>query len=153
MAQIEQITSEAEPHQSEELFVKQGPASDITQTLPGFCTFKILLAEQCDFNRHLLKTFLRCQGYTVVTAQDGLEALQRFYYDSVPFDLVVVDIDIPGINGNILARHIHNMNAAIPVLALTDSTTMIGEHFDGAIAKPLQLSELLDIVEGSLPHP
>ncbi len=152
MAAAEHINFNTKTLQRNKLSVKRSHTKTITNKYSGICYLRILIAEHCDFNRHLLETFLKCQGYDVTSVQDGLEALQRFYYDNAPFDLVLTDIDIPGINGNILARHIRNLNSAVPVIALSNSTTSIGEYFDGVIKKPLQLPELLEIVEGALPH-
>jgi CheY-like chemotaxis protein len=153
MVAAEQINSKVELHQPEAISVEKTYSANITERYQDILTFKILIAEHCAFNRHLIETFLRCHGYNVISTRDGLEALQRFYYDSTPFDLVIADINMPGMNGNILARHIHNLDSAIPILALSDSTAKMGEYFDGIITKPIQLPGLLQMVEGSLPHP
>jgi DNA-binding response OmpR family regulator len=59
---------------------------------------KLLLVEDEHRLRHLVAQFLRSVGYQVVEAGDGPEGVARFG-DSGPFDLALVDLNLPGCSG------------------------------------------------------
>ena len=63
------------------------------------------------------KMLLEEGGYTVLTATNGAEALQLF--GKYPVDLVVVDCHMPGMNGEVVAEHIKNRKAHVPVVMLS----------------------------------
>ena len=58
----------------------------------------LLLVEDEDRLRDLVAQFLRGEGFRVVEASDGLEGVDRFA-DSGPFDLVLVDLNLPVFSG------------------------------------------------------
>jgi CheY-like chemotaxis protein len=64
---------------------------------------------------------LRNAGLDVVEAADGDEALEALRADDAPFDLVVTDLQMPGLSGIALARAMHDDDRlrGIPVLMLT----------------------------------
>ncbi len=105
----------------------------------------ILVADDDPIIREIITTFFSMQGFTVVSLSNGLEALQSFYYGK--YDLVLTDINMPGINGNLLARHIKNICKTVPVVAITGSADRAGENFDEIICKPFHVDDLLHIVE------
>lgn len=81
---------------------------------------KILVAEDSITSRMLLRNILETAGFQVKTAVDGLEAFQILQND--PFDLVVSDIEMPGMNGFELTSKIRTdaRFAAIPVVLVTE---------------------------------
>ena len=80
---------------------------------------KILVAEDSITSRMLLRNILETAGFQVKTAVDGLEAFQILQNDS--FDLIVSDIEMPGMNGFELTSKIRMdaRFAAIPVVLVT----------------------------------
>ena len=80
---------------------------------------KILVAEDSITSRMLLRNILETAGFHVKTAVDGLEAFQILQNDS--FDLVVSDIEMPGMNGFELTSKIRTdaRYATIPVVLVT----------------------------------
>ncbi len=80
---------------------------------------KILVVEDSITARTLLKNILESVGYTVVTAVDGIDALNRIKTDS--FDLVVSDVDMPRMNGFELTSQIRADShlAELPVVLVT----------------------------------
>ncbi len=80
---------------------------------------KILVAEDSITSRMLLRNILETAGFQVKTAVDGLEAFQILQND--PFDLVVTDIEMPGMNGFELTSKIRTdvRFSAIPVVLVT----------------------------------
>ncbi|GAC1467616.1 MAG: hypothetical protein NVSMB9_09380 [Isosphaeraceae bacterium] len=65
----------------------------------------LLLVEDEERLRHLVAQFLRSEGFAVTEASDGLEGVERFS-DSGPFDLVLVDLNLPVFSGVEVCRRI-----------------------------------------------
>ncbi len=90
---------------------------------------------------------LRELDYNVDIAYDGKIGLRLF--ESAKFDLVITDINLPGINGYDLSKHIRSVNQHIPIIMLTalGSTDDKVEGFDSGaddyIVKPFEFKELL----------
>ncbi|MCU0873473.1 MAG: chemotaxis protein CheW [Pirellulaceae bacterium] len=80
---------------------------------------KILAVDDAEFFRELVRGYLEAEGYEVVSAANGAEALQNL--EAGHFDLVVSDIEMPVMDGWALARAIRERpgNAPLPLLALT----------------------------------
>jgi CheY-like chemotaxis protein len=92
----------------------------------------------------VLTYFLSHEGYQVIGAQDGLEALELLTH--FRFDLVLSDIKMPGMIGITLARHIISPTHT-PILLMTgydfDDLKSIQEFGVPCFSKPLSLHELL----------
>jgi DNA-binding response OmpR family regulator len=80
---------------------------------------RILVADDSPVIRAAVSSLLRDAGYEVVTAEDGIEAIQQFY--SQPPDLVLLDIKMPRMSGYVACRLIKEdwSVAHIPILILT----------------------------------
>ena len=107
----------------------------------------ILLVED---EEHLLKTIelnLELEGYDVSTAITGTEALKKF--EEHDFDLVILDVMLPEINGFDVCEQIRKQNTFVPVLFLTakasGSERVQGLKLgaDDYLTKPFNLEELL----------
>ena len=87
--------------------------------LPGAPGKRVLVVEDTQFFRHLIKTQLESAGHEVTVATNGSEALVRLAEAS--FDLVVSDIEMPVMDGLTLARRMREEPrfAALPLLAVT----------------------------------
>jgi len=109
---------------------------------------KILIADDQAHSRELLRIVLESEGYDVVEACDGAEALVKTRQQ--PPDLVLLDLQMPVLNGFEVARILRSelQFAMIPVVALTASA-MHGDRekaleagFTGYIAKPVRVAVL-----------
>lgn len=80
---------------------------------------KILVIEDDERIRFIIKDFLTMKGYQVVEAIDGEEGLDKFYEDK--YDLIVLDIMLPKINGWEVCKRIKE-EFQIPILILTAKT-------------------------------
>lgn len=79
---------------------------------------KILIADDEIVFRKLISDFLKKDGYSVLEANNGKEALFLFQsHDDI--DLVILDVMMPEINGYDVCKNIRSMNSNIPVLILT----------------------------------
>lgn len=108
---------------------------------------KILLVEDEQKIADTLKLGLTEDGYYVEIAYDGNIAWKLFQQHS--YDLIVLDINLPGINGYDLCKRIRNKNAHVPVIMLTALSSLndkIEGYDSGAddyIIKPFEFRELL----------
>jgi len=116
----------------------------------------ILIVEDNEKNMKLVRDILQHQGHTTLEAVTGEEGI-RLAVEQKP-DLVLMDIQLPGING-IEALRILRANpetAAIPVIAVTasvmqhDRKQIMEAGFDAYVGKPINLKEFLDAVRKAL---
>ena len=107
---------------------------------------RILLVDDEQAVQTLLTYPLRKEGYEVVSAEDGQEALDRF--SEQRFDLVVLDIMLPGMNGLEVCRRLR-ARTSIPVLLLTalgsegDRVAGLEQGADDYLTKPFSPRELV----------
>jgi len=92
----------------------------------------------------LLTDLLDDEGYRVITAFDGLAALQKMREESP--DLVLADIMMPRLDGLTLLTRIREEHSEVPVVLMSAAVTPI-MHEVPYIAKPFDLEDLLDIVD------
>ncbi len=116
-------------------------------------TPRILLVDDEESLQKLLSYPLRSDGYEVVGAADGQEALDRF--DEGQFDLVVLDVMLPGISGLDVCRTLR-AESDVPILMLTardaEIDTVVGLEVgaDDYVTKPFSLAELVSRVRAML---
>ena len=111
-------------------------------------TGRVLIVDDQDANRLLLRDLLESQGHEVAEAVDGVEALQRVA-DAAP-DVVLLDVGMPGIDGFEVCRRLKAdpATATIPVLLVTalsqrDQRLLgIGAGANDYITKPIDKSDL-----------
>ena len=89
--------------------------------------YKILLADDEAEIRDVLRIYLEKDGYVVTEAADGVEAMNLLRKE--PFDLVILDIMMPGVDGYRVLRSIRETNN-VPVIMLsakgTESDKILG---------------------------
>ena len=107
----------------------------------------ILVAEDDRAVRDAVERALAFEGYEVITARDGAEALQRVLNDKP--DLVVLDVMMPIVDGFEACRRLRASGNQVPVLMLT-ARTEVSDRVEGLdagaddyLAKPFALEELL----------
>jgi two-component system cell cycle response regulator DivK len=116
----------------------------------------ILVVEDNEKNRKLVRDILTFKGYQVIETERGEEGV-RLTKERLP-NLVLMDIQLPGINGIEALRQIRADEATrtIAVVAVTasvmdrDRRTIMAAGFDGYQAKPLNVKEFLTAVEAIL---
>ncbi|MGB3167655.1 MAG: response regulator [Alteraurantiacibacter sp.] len=90
----------------------------------------ILLVEDEDMVRAVAERALQREGYTIVTASDGDEGLDKFASDPDKFDLVVTDVVMPSMDGPAMAKDIRKTRAELPILFMSGYAE---EHLRGEI--------------------
>ena len=108
---------------------------------------KILLVEDEERLASFIRKGISAEGYEVEVAYDGRTGLALFRREI--YDLIILDVNLPQLNGFELCRLIRSENEAIPVLMLTalDSLADKSDGFhagaDDYLAKPFEFQELL----------
>lgn len=97
---------------------------------------KILIADDEQLMRQLVADFLQPEGYEIVEAADGKEALQ-LYHEQHP-DLILLDVMMPGYDGWTVCREIRR-ESSVPIMMLTAK----GEEIDQLFAYDLGIDEYI----------
>ena len=122
---------------------------------------KILIVEDDPAVRDVVKHALAREGMETLAVEDGEAALQRLREDVEPFDLVVLDVMLPGMDGISVCREIRageagNASSEVPVVMLTarddEINVVVGLEVgaDDYITKPFRPSELVGRVRAHL---
>ena len=109
---------------------------------------KILVCEDEDAIRDFVVINLTRAGYEVTEATNGEEALQKYDEFNGDFDVAILDIMMPGIDGLQVCKELRNMNSGIGIIMLSartqemDKVTGLMLGADDYITKPFSPSEL-----------
>lgn len=104
----------------------------------------LVVEDEIELNQ-MVRDYLEHQGYRAVSATDGPEALRRVF--AAPPDLVVLDLNLPGLDGIDVARTIRSQTA-VPLILLTargeeeDRLAGFDAGADDYVVKPFSLPEL-----------
>lgn len=131
------IAIEAKPETNATTAASPAPAQ------PSAESPRILLAEDNATNQEVISGFLKFRGWTCEIANDGLEAVDAFKMGN--FDLVLMDVQMPGMDGFAASRAIRQSGRAgeaTPIITLTanamrsDKERCLNAGMDGYVAKP-----------------
>jgi two-component system, cell cycle sensor histidine kinase and response regulator CckA len=94
------------------------------------------------------KSLLEVMGYRVLTARNGQEALQIYRQQRDAIDIVLLDMIMPGMNGERVHEKLKEINPDVRILLLSgyskdrEATAMLAKQCDGFIQKPFKINEL-----------
>jgi CheY-like chemotaxis protein len=121
-------------------------------TMPGIFQNKtILIAEDDETNFFLLKEYLSFSQAEIIWAQNGEEAVQSVK-NNPDIDVVLMDIQMPVMDGNTAMKQIKKIRLDLPVIALTafgvsgDREKGIREGFNEYATKPISRMLLIEIL-------
>jgi two-component system cell cycle sensor histidine kinase/response regulator CckA len=106
--------------------------------------------------RDMTSTMLTRRGYRVIVAADGAEAVAIFAQRASEIRLVITDLHMPNLDGALLARALHRINAQTKVLVMSGHSSTLGnrpawykpdEFADAFLAKPFKPDVLLNKVQ------
>jgi CheY-like chemotaxis protein len=117
---------------------------------------KVLIVEDDPINMKLIVEILNSLDFMIQTANNGLEAL--IMADKDLYDMIIMDIELPGIDGIETARRIkdkpgHNKT---PIIALTafamkgDREKFLNAGFDYYISKPICVTDFINLIKDIL---
>lgn len=128
-----------------------GMSTQIEHSPGRFAGRTVLVADDTEDIRNLLRIFLGKTGCHFLTASDGREAV-RVAVEEAP-DLILMDMDMPEMDGSAATRRLRELGHVSPIVALTASATMrerdsfIADGFDEVALKPIDRATLLAVVE------
>ncbi len=106
---------------------------------------RVLFAEDDPVAELIVRSLLEKQGYVMVSAQNGREALER--YQAEPFDLVLSDVRMPEMDGVALTDALRRLEATtgahVPIIGITahvkkgDREQCLAAGMDGFVSKPI----------------
>jgi CheY-like chemotaxis protein len=133
-----------------------GTADDFT----GRC---VLLAEDVEVNREIVLALLGPTNLCIECAENGAEAVKLFSADPERYDLVLMDVQMPEMDGYEASRQIRSMGipkaAVVPIVAMTanvfreDIEKCLAAGMDAHLGKPLDAGEMLTMLRKYLSPP
>jgi CheY-like chemotaxis protein len=113
----------------------------------------VLVVEDNERNMKLVRDVLRATGYTTLEATTGEDAVELAQAHEPA--LVLMDVQLPGIDGLEALRRLRQdeLTASIAVLAVTaqamsgDRERFLEAGFDGYLSKPIDVAELIQVVQ------
>ncbi len=141
----------AEPVEAQPAAAPAAPSRAVVQPPPGK---RILVIDDAEEVREVLRELLGRHGYTVVVCSDGESGLVEL--ESRSFDLVMVDLSLPGLSGLEVASRLKTRWPATVVALMTGYSDRIGPEdarakgLDFVLAKPFSLDQLRSVVDHAL---
>ncbi|MBR4027002.1 MAG: response regulator, partial [Lachnospiraceae bacterium] len=121
---------------------------------------RILLVEDNSFNREIARMFLLEEGFVIEEAVDGKIALEKVKTTVKPYDLILMDIQMPVMDGYEATQQIrrlsNSMLANIPIVAMTanafeeEKKKALECGMNGHIAKPINVTVLFETIKQML---
>jgi signal transduction histidine kinase/ActR/RegA family two-component response regulator len=145
---IASISADSEPHVTipEEII---HPTACVSR-IPEHSQLRLLVVDDEDFVRDLLREILEAEGCKVTLAENGDRALQL--YQESQFDGVFTDVGMPGMSGWELAQAIREQSEMIPIAVITGWGEAVGSNeqkearVDWVIAKPFTADRISELV-------
>lgn len=131
-------------------------AREVDTSASGLAGLRILLAEDERVNQHLIKVILRKAGAEVEVADDGPEAFRKIvasWEGGDAFDCVLLDMQMPGMDGYTVVGKLREMGYERPVIALTahamqsDRKKCMDAGCDEFASKPIQKKPLFGLIQ------
>lgn len=112
---------------------------------------KILIVDDNEEFRVILRTILERKGYVVTEAGDGQEAIERMADAS--FHMAIVDLDMPRMNGIELTKRVKKDHPGMPVMMITAYASfyspgeILAAGVDAFLQKPVDFGKLTQAIE------
>ena len=123
----------------------------VRNLLKPWPALRLLLVDDVALNLQLLALLMKKEGHTVTTVNNGEAAVHQATHQ--PFDLVLMDVQMPGMSGLEATQHIRHFEVthartSVPIIALTASVLLSDRQaahqagMDGFATKPIELKQL-----------
>jgi CheY-like chemotaxis protein/HPt (histidine-containing phosphotransfer) domain-containing protein len=122
--------------------------------------FQILVVDDSEINREVAQRILEGEGATVDLASDGREAIERIAQNPGRFDAVLMDVQMPEMDGYEATRQIRStpVMSALPIIALTagvfkrQQEAALSAGMNAFVAKPFEVDELVSVICQMVPE-
>ena len=120
---------------------------------------KVLIVEDEDKLAQVLKSGLKLEGHTADTIEDGLRGATRILMCRNDYDVVILDLMLPGKNGFEICKSVRQMGVTLPILILTargdieDKVLALNSGADDYLVKPFAFNELLARLQALVRRP
>jgi DNA-binding response OmpR family regulator len=117
----------------------------------------VLLVEDDELVRDAMTRILVREGYMVLSAQSGHDAIGLLKTPLSPIDVVLLDVHLPDVNGIDLCARLREMHPNLPVIVCTgeagpdEAAALLKLGVQRYFCKPIAVEELLATVEAALP--
>jgi PAS domain S-box-containing protein len=121
----------------------------------AICVLRVLVADDNEANRTLVRRVLERRGHEVTMASNGREVLN--HYSAEEFDIAILDVQMPDVDGFTVTRSIREKEKAgrrhLPLIALTahampgDRERCLRAGMDAYLSKPIDARELYTLIE------
>ncbi len=117
---------------------------------------RILIVDDEEMVRRLAMTMLKKLGYEVVTAANGIEAVETYRNASEPFDLVLLDMIMPGMDGRECFLALKGINPDVRAVISSgysqegSTQESLDEGVRGFVQKPYRLAELSAVIDSAI---
>lgn len=134
--------------------VSAGDGTDATFDWSGYT---IILAEDVEINREIVELMLSETGIKIINAVNGKEAVEKFSAEPERYNLILMDIQMPVLDGLSATKYIRSINNAhakkIPIIAMTanafteDVDICLDAGMNEHIAKPISIEHFFDVLK------
>jgi excisionase family DNA binding protein len=130
------------------------PASSVRTAVPPTGRARVLVVDDEATIRDLLSKTLALAEYDVDLAPDGRTALERLRM--IPYDLLITDLKMPGVDGLAVIREARRLKADIPVIIITGFSTeasaieAVNLGVSGYLTKPFRVPRVLAVAAKAL---
>jgi CheY-like chemotaxis protein len=136
------------------------PDAPAPKTAADFSGASLLLVEDIDINREIFRALLEDTGILIDEAVNGRDGFEKFRDNQDKYDVVVMDVQMPEMNGLESTRAIRALGTpralSVPILAMTanafkeDIDTCLASGMNGHLMKPIDLDALTDALRAYL---
>jgi CheY-like chemotaxis protein len=135
---------------------EQGPMENGDNYTGLFTGRRILLAEDVEINREIVQALLEPTGAQIDAAENGAEALRLFSDNPEAYDLILMDVQMPEMDGFEATRRIRAIEnpkaSAVPIIAMTanvfkeDVEKCLEAGMNAHIGKPMDFAETINVM-------
>jgi len=154
---LQEVTSQAATATANDGFftLQQAAAKNrtpivVTKKITANREHRILVAEDSPDNQLMIKTLLKGESFVIDFANDGAEAIRMGTSNN--YDLILMDIQMPIMDGYAATRHLRKMGVNTPILALTahastdDRNRCLAAGCNNYLTKPISIDHLQNVI-------
>jgi len=146
---------------ADDLVVRQAAKIEWEVPETDLSNVKILIVENTPDTQDLLTLFLEEAGADVTAASngaDGVSSVLKAIYADSPYNLILMDMRMPGMDGYAATRRLRSEGVTCPIVALTafamkhDEQACLDAGCNAYLSKPIDLCAMFKTIEKQLPH-